>query len=229
MGGRAGRAARRHAAGGGAQPTRLPGLPGARRRDGAAPRRAGAACNQPATGRNGSCTCMHLPAAGPPPHYHEQAGHDSVRLQLDAYRRMVRVPPGQGGAPARLLRLLRARPAALGSSALPGEEASPLGAQPLPRVLELAASKPADSTAFDPPGTTCTLRRGPTCMRPSDDSCLMRGTCSSPTRPAGTSRAWGRSTSACCIYAYIHIYAYAYVIYTYIYIAGRLRPAVRAA
>ena len=33
-------------------------------------------------------------------------------------------------------------------------EAVPLGAQPLPRVLELAASKAADSTAFDHVGTT---------------------------------------------------------------------------
>ena len=33
-------------------------------------------------------------------------------------------------------------------------EARPLRAPPLPRVLELAASKVADSTAFDPPGST---------------------------------------------------------------------------
>ena len=32
------------------------------------------------------------------------------------------------------------------------EEASPLWAQPMPRVLELAASKAADSTAFEHPG-----------------------------------------------------------------------------
>ena len=44
-----------------------------------------------------------------------------------------------GRAPARLLHLLRARLAALGSSALPGKDP-----QPLPRVLELAASKAAD-------------------------------------------------------------------------------------
>ena len=54
-----------------------------------------------------------------------------------------------GSGPARLLRLLRARLAALGGSALPGAEARPLGAQPLPRVLELAVSKVADCTAFD--------------------------------------------------------------------------------
>ena len=45
-----------------------------------------------------------------------------------------------GSACARRLRLLRARLAALGSSALPGREAGPVSAQPLPRVLELAAS-----------------------------------------------------------------------------------------
>ena len=33
------------------------------------------------------------------------------------------------------------------------EEAGPLSAQPLPRVLELAASKVADVTAFDHAGT----------------------------------------------------------------------------
>ena len=36
----------------------------------------------------------------------------------------------------------------------PRREAGPLGAQPLPRVLERAASKAADSTAFDHAGTT---------------------------------------------------------------------------
>ena len=48
-----------------------------------------------------------------------------------------------GSAPARLLCLLRECLAALGSSALSQDEAGPLGAQPLPRVLELAASKVA--------------------------------------------------------------------------------------
>ena len=57
-----------------------------------------------------------------------------------------------GSAPARLLCLLRARPAALDSSALPGREAGPLGTQPLPRVLQLAVSIAADPTAFEHPG-----------------------------------------------------------------------------
>ena len=62
-------------------------------------------------------------------------------------------PPLGGAAPARLLCLLRARLAALGASALPGECDRALSAQPLPRVLELAACKAADFTAFDHSGT----------------------------------------------------------------------------
>ena len=49
-----------------------------------------------------------------------------------------------GSAPARLLYLLGARLAALGGSALPGEETAPPSAQPPPRVLESVASKVAD-------------------------------------------------------------------------------------
>eukprot|EP00964_Phaeocystis_antarctica_P128440 scaffold92237_cov60-Phaeocystis_antarctica.AAC.2 len=41
------------------------------------------------------------------------------------------------------------------------KEAGPLGAQPLPRVLERAASKAADFTAFDHPGTPRTPRATP--------------------------------------------------------------------
>ena len=44
-----------------------------------------------------------------------------------------------GSARARLLRLLRARPAALGGSTLPGEAITPLGDLPPPRVLERVA------------------------------------------------------------------------------------------
>ena len=56
------------------------------------------------------------------------------------------------------------------SGALPGSsdwlgaprgEADPLGAQPLPRVLELAAFKAADVTAFDHPGTATSLPTQP--------------------------------------------------------------------
>ena len=60
---------------------------------------------------------------------------------------VVKAPSWQSHA--RLLCLRTARLAALGSSALPGREAGPLGAQPLPQLLELAATKAADFTAFD--------------------------------------------------------------------------------
>ena len=63
-----------------------------------------------------------------------------------------------GSAPALLLCLFRARPAALGSSALPGREAGPLGAQPVPRLLEPAASKAADCTASDRAGPAAGIR-----------------------------------------------------------------------
>ena len=56
-----------------------------------------------------------------------------------------------GSAPARLLCRLRARLAALGSSVLPGR-GSASGHPPLPRLIELVASKVADFTAFDHPG-----------------------------------------------------------------------------
>ena len=59
-----------------------------------------------------------------------------------------------GGAPARLLRLLGARLAALGGSALPGGEADPLGALPPPRVLERAASRAARFPYISPLLTT---------------------------------------------------------------------------
>ena len=52
------------------------------------------------------------------------------------------------------------------ASTLPGEGVSPLGAQPLPRVLELAASKATDLAAFDRSGTcadaSCESGRSPT-------------------------------------------------------------------
>ena len=47
---------------------------------------------------------------------------------------------------------LRARLAALGSPTLPGVEIKLLGAPPLPRVLERAASKVANLTAVGPSG-----------------------------------------------------------------------------
>ena len=63
---------------------------------------------------------------------------------------MVRVRPlavpqlGSCASSRRALRLQAARHSQ--------EEASPLWAQPMPRVLERAVSKAADSTAFEHPG-----------------------------------------------------------------------------
>ena len=94
-----------------------------------------------------------------------------------------------GRAPARPLRASRAR--AWHSQG----EAQPLGAPPPPRVLERAASKVADSTAFDPVGAA----RWPSCSATS--SCATRTTCgsgapsSTRARPASSSSATASSTS----------------------------------
>ena len=54
----------------------------------------------------------------------------------------------------------QAAPGGPGQCITPGEEeAGPLGAQPLPWVLEPAVSNVADSTAFGPPGTCSSLTR----------------------------------------------------------------------
>ena len=63
-----------------------------------------------------------------------------------------------GSDPARLLCLLRARLAALGASTLPGT-GRPSGRPAMPRVLERAASKVAEFTAFDHAGRQHTDRR----------------------------------------------------------------------
>ena len=55
-------------------------------------------------------------------------------------------PPPLGTGRPRRLRHLGAPPAALAWPTLPGEEAGPLVTAPLPRALELAASKAADAT-----------------------------------------------------------------------------------
>ena len=66
-----------------------------------------------------------------------------------------------GTAPARLLRLLGARLAALGSSALLGR-GRPIGRPATASgARELAASKAADVTAFDHPGTATSLPTQP--------------------------------------------------------------------
>ena len=71
------------------------------------------------------------------------------RLRL---RLRVGVRVGSWLCRARLLRLLRARLAAPGGSRHLGPKAGPLGAQPLPWARELAASKAANTTAFDHSG-----------------------------------------------------------------------------
>ena len=108
------------------------------------------------------------PSPNPEPHPHPHPNPNQVPAQrraeteLEAKRRQLkelglsnalqhRQSASLGSAPARLLRLFRARLAALGSSALAGS-GRPTGAQPLPRVLELAASKAADVPAFDHAG-----------------------------------------------------------------------------
>ena len=68
------------------------------------------------------------------------------------------------------------RLAALSGSALLGAGTGPLGAPPLPRVLERAASKAASSTAFDPPGFAPQLRGSIFLTNSANQSeCLRRG------------------------------------------------------
>ena len=104
---------------------------------------------------------VYFRAPPPPVHFPQQRDVD-VCLGDGMWRSMVEVP--LGSAPARLLRLLRARLAALAGSALPGERpagrSTSLGARPLPRVLELAASQAAHVTAFDRVGDAGTCSRG---------------------------------------------------------------------
>ena len=73
-----------------------------------------------------------------------------------------------GSARARLLRLLGARLAALGSSALPGRGVEALVVPPLPRARDLAAQLPhqvTDSTASGHPGIATVLFDQLTCAR----------------------------------------------------------------
>ena len=68
--------------------------------------------------------------------------------------------PELGGCACACASSQGARMAALGGSALLEGEAGPFGALPLPRVLERAASKVADSAAFDHPGTSSSAASG---------------------------------------------------------------------
>jgi hypothetical protein len=60
------------------------------------------------------------------------------------------VPPWQ--CPSSALVPPHGAPGSSGRLSAPKGETGPLGAQPLPRVLELAASKAADFPAFGHPG-----------------------------------------------------------------------------
>ena len=78
-------------------------------------------------------------------------GKDGKKIDK-GHRRTVKAPPPLGTGRPRRLRHLGAPPAALAWPTLPGEEAGPLVTAPLPRALELAASKAADATR--PPATS---------------------------------------------------------------------------
>ena len=78
---------------------------------------------------------------------------------------MVKVPLWQ--APSSAPAPPQGAPGGSGWRARPGGEVSPPGAQPLPLVLELAASKVADFTAFDHPGGRPPSTRPPTATRGS--------------------------------------------------------------
>eukprot|EP00964_Phaeocystis_antarctica_P065929 scaffold39831_cov58-Phaeocystis_antarctica.AAC.2 len=70
-------------------------------------------------------------------------------------------PPPRACQRGRLPRLVRACLTALTDSALPARAQGPLGSQPLPRVLELAASEAADFPAFDHAGADREALPGP--------------------------------------------------------------------
>ena len=80
--------------------------------------------------------------------------------QRDAQAAPARSKWPLGSACAQLLCLLGVRLTALGDSALPGRGAGPLGAQPLPGVLEPAASnvRPGRSTPTRRPSARCASR-----------------------------------------------------------------------
>ena len=88
--------------------------------------------------------CLAWVAAGRASAFQRGQSAPSLGSALSSWQLGSQVP-SLGSAPARLLCLLRAR-LALWAARHSQEEAGPsLGAQPLPRALELAASEPADS------------------------------------------------------------------------------------
>eukprot|EP00964_Phaeocystis_antarctica_P126927 scaffold90602_cov52-Phaeocystis_antarctica.AAC.1 len=81
---------------------------------------------------------------------------------------MVKVPPWQrpSSAPAPP----QGAPGVSGQPGTPRKRPRPLGTQPLPRVIEPAASKAADFTGFDRLGATRSARARPTATRTSPSS-----------------------------------------------------------
>ena len=121
-------------------------VPGARHRTPHAPHRRASQAIEEATGK-----------------IYNGKGKDGKKIDKGTTHGQEAPPPGSGRP--RRLRHLGARPAALAWPTLPGEEAGPLVTAPLPRALELAASKAADATsppAVDPAGIAF-----PTCISPN--------------------------------------------------------------
>ena len=80
----------------------------------------------------------------PPPHRLQHPPHRVAASLVAQLRQSAPLAASQLGSCASSGRAWR-----LWAARYSQEEAGPLGAQPLPRVRELAASKAADSTAFD--------------------------------------------------------------------------------
>ena len=93
------------------------------------------------------------PWAKPWTNLYEQEAVQLVKARSQLLKQPLKVEQHGHSAPlgsghARLLRLRRARLAALGGSLVPGAQCRPLGAQPPPPVPELAVSRDANCTAL---------------------------------------------------------------------------------
>ena len=111
--------------------------------------------------RGARCAPPHASCSAPPRLAGHRGGHRQDLQRQGQGRQEDRqrppshgqsAPPPLGSGRPRRLRHLGAPPAALAWPTLPGEEAGPLVTAPLPRALELAASKAADATR--PPATS---------------------------------------------------------------------------
>ena len=112
--------------------------------------------NRPNRPNRPMCVCGAGALGGPcgPP-----AGHACHDRRARAYASMATVPLAMPGSapcacPGRAWRFWAAS-----ETERPGGEVGPLGAQPLPRMLELAAFKVSDSSAFRHPGTPVVRRK----------------------------------------------------------------------